>query len=1030
MLLPQLSVRRPVLATVINLIVLLVGLVAYTRLPVRQTPKIDSAVVSVQTFYPGANAAVIESQITKPIEDALAGIEGVDYITSDSQAESSNVNIVFNLDRDPDDAAADVRDRVNQAKEVLPFDAREPIVQKQEADAEPIIWLAFSSDRHSRVEVADIAWRQVKDRLQAIPGVAQARLFASRYAMRIWLEPERLAAFNLTPSDVEDALTRQNVEIPAGRIESREREFTVLAQTDLSTAEEFRSIILRDDSGYLVRLGDVARVELGAADERSLGRFNGKSAVPLGLVRQSTANPLDISTALKAALPEIARQLPEGMKVDLAYDSTVFIDASIRSVNHAVFEAIGLVALVIFLFLRSWRASLIPLVTIPVSLVGAFALMFAMGFSLNTLTLLAMVLAIGLVVDDAIVMLENIHRHIEEGKTPFEAALEGSKEIAFAIVAMTLTLAAVYVPIAFSTGATGKLFVEFALTLAGAVIVSGFTALTLSPMMCSKLLRHETSHGRFYELGERVLEATIRAYRRALAVALRHRALVVGGALGMGALMIVAFLAVPATRLASELAPKEDPGFVLTWAQGPEGATLEFMDRYATQIEGAYQQIPEISHYFMFVGWPSINNSISFPALKDWSERERSAEEVAGELFGRFSQIPGVMAFPQVPAALGGGFFGQDLEMVVQTTQSYERLAEIMQSLEARMNKDPHFINVRSELQINKPELRITVDRDKAAAVGADVTAVGRALETMMGGRQVTRFKRGSEQYDVVVQLDRADRATPDALTSIYVRGRDNQMVQLANVVTVEESIALPKLPHFNKLRSAQIGCSLAPGVSLADAIAQAEKLLREVAGESATYDLGGQSREFRRVSSSTLWLFALAMIFIFLVLAAQFESFIDPFVILLSVPLAIAGALLMLKVTGGSVNIYSKIGLITLVGLISKHGILIVEFANQLRERGASVFEAVTEAAALRLRPILMTTGAMVLGSVPLAIAQGAGAQARQDIGWVIVGGLLFGTVFTLFVVPAMYTVLARRSRGATKSGPDASLHRPLVKT
>jgi len=530
MQLPELCIRRPVFATVINLVIVLVGIVAYQRLPIRQTPKIDTPVVSVSTFYPGANAAVIESQITKPIEDALAGIEGVDFLTSNSRAESSNITVVFHLDRDPDSAASDVRDRVNQAKQFLPFDAREPIVAKQEADSQPIIWLSFNSDRHSQLEVADVARRQVKDRLQSIPGVAEARLFASLYAMRIWLDADRLAAVGLTPEDVETALRNQNVEIPAGRIESTTREFTVLAETDLSTPEEFAAVVLRDDPGYLVRLGDVARIELGPSDDRSLGRFNGKPAVPLGIVRMSTANPLEISAALKTELPRISAQLPEGMQVEIAYDSTVFIDASIKAVYESVLEAVLLVVLVIFLFLRSARATLIPLVTIPVSLIGACILMFALGFSINTLTLLAMVLAIGLVVDDAIVMLENVHRHIEMGKKPFDAAIDGAREIGFAIVAMTITLAAVYVPIAFSAGATGKLFVEFALTLAGAVIVSGVVALTLSPMMCSKLLGAHDGHGRFYETGERVLRVLTGRYQRLLDRALAMRGRMVGGA--------------------------------------------------------------------------------------------------------------------------------------------------------------------------------------------------------------------------------------------------------------------------------------------------------------------------------------------------------------------------------------------------------------------------------------------------------------------------------------------------------------------
>ena len=1014
MQLPELCIRRPVFATVINLVIVLVGIVAYQRLPIRQTPKIDTPVVSVSTFYPGANAAVIESQITKPIEDALAGIEGVDFLTSNSRAESSNITVVFHLDRDPDSAASDVRDRVNQAKQFLPFDAREPIVAKQEADSQPIIWLSFNSDRHSQLEVADVARRQVKDRLQSIPGVAEARLFASLYAMRIWLDADRLAAVGLTPEDVETALRNQNVEIPAGRIESTTREFTVLAETDLSTPEEFAAVVLRDDPGYLVRLGDVARIELGPSDDRSLGRFNGKPAVPLGIVRMSTANPLEISAALKTELPRISAQLPEGMQVEIAYDSTVFIDASIKAVYESVLEAVLLVVLVIFLFLRSARATLIPLVTIPVSLIGACILMFALGFSINTLTLLAMVLAIGLVVDDAIVMLENVHRHIEMGKKPFDAAIDGAREIGFAIVAMTITLAAVYVPIAFSAGATGKLFVEFALTLAGAVIVSGVVALTLSPMMCSKLLGAHDGHGRFYETGERVLRALTERYQRLLDRALAMRGRVVGGALALGVAAFVAFLVVPQTRLASELAPKEDPGFVFTFGMGPEGATLDYMDKYARMIEATYREVPEIDRFFLFVGWPSANNVMSFPRLKDWSERTRTSQDVANDLFGRFTQIPGIMAFPQVPAALGGGFNSRDFEMVVQTTESYERLAEIMAALTEKLRANPNFVQPRADFEMNKPELRVNVNRDKAAAVGADVAAVGRTLETLMGGRQVTRFKRGSEQYDVTVQLDKDARQTPDALTQVYVRGRDGQMVQLSNLLDVTESVAPRQLDHFNKLRSATIGAGLAPGFALGDAIAFADQSLKQVARDSATYELSGQSREFARVQSSTLFLFFLALAFIYLVLAAQFESFVDPVVILLSVPLALAGALLTLKLSGGSINVYSQIGLITLVGLISKHGILIVEFANQLRERGEPLLDAVREAAVLRLRPILMTTAAMVLGALPLALASGAGAEARQEIGWTIVGGLAIGTVFTLFVVPAFYVALAM-GRGRT---------------
>ena len=1007
MTLPQLSIRRPVLAIVVNLIIVLIGLICYQRLPVRQVPKIDTPVVTVATGYPGANAAVMESQITKPIEDAIAGIEGVDFITSTSRAEGSQVTVVFNLDRDPDDAASDVRDRVNQAREVLPQDAHEPIVQKQEADAQPIIWLAFNSSKHSQLEVADYAQRLVKDRLQAIPGVAQARVFAAQYAMRIWLNPDRMAAYSVTADDVEQALRRQNAEIPAGRIESQAREFTVLAQTDLATPAQFRDVILKDEGGYLVRLGDVARVELGPSDLRSIGRFNGKPAVPLGIIKQSTANPLDIAEGLRKALPLISAQMPEGMSVEMAYDSTIPIAASIKSVYETIVEALVLVALVIFLFLRTLRATLIPLVTIPVSLVGAFAIMYALGFSINTLTLLSMVLAIGLVVDDAIVVLENIHRHIENGMKPIDAALRGSKEIAFAVVAMTLTLAAVYLPIAFSAGRTGKLFTEFALTLAGAVIVSGFVALTLSPMMSSRLLRHKDNPGKFYELGERALNGLVDAYRRGLTVALRLRLVVIA----LAVLLAGGAWALWST-LPRELAPKEDPGFVLTFGMGPEGATLEFMDRYAKQIEQIYAGIPEIDRYFLFVGWPQITNTISFPGLKDWKDRKRSATEIQQELFGKFMAIPGIMAFPNVPPPLGGDFLGGDVQFVVLTTESFDELNSIVQKLQAEIAKNPKIQNPRSDLEMNKPELRININRDKSALVGADVTTVGRTLETLMGGRQVTRFKRGSEQYDVLMQVDRAGRSTPDALTDVYVRGTSGQVVQLANVLDVTESVAPRELNHFNKLRSATLSATLQPGYSLGEAIEYMGAALKRVAGDKATYDLSGQSREFRTAASAVGFLLVLALAFIYLVLAAQFESFIDPFVILLAVPLAAFGAFVALKLSGGTWNIYSQIGIVTLIGLIAKHGILIVEFANQRVEEGMDRLAAVIDSASLRLRPILMTTGAMVLGAIPLAMSSGAGAEARQEIGWVIVGGMTIGTVFTLFVVPAFYTLLARRHR------------------
>lgn len=1010
MVLSDISIRRPVFAWVINIVVVLIGIVAYTRLPVRLIPNVDTPVVTVNTSYPGASAQVIESQITQPIEDALSGVEGIEYISSVSREQSSQVTIRFRLDRDPDGAASDVRDRVGQARDFLPEEANEPIVQKQEADAQPIIWMAFSSDRHSKTELADLADRLVKDRVQTIPGVAQAQVFGVRYAMRVWLQPQRLAGFGLTPSDVEAALRAQNAEIPAGRVEGSAREFTVLSETDLRTPEQFGAIVLGESNGYLVRLRDVAKVELGSQEDRFRARFNGRDAVPLGVVKQAVANPLDISAALKAMIPEIQRTLPEGVQVNVAYDSTIFIEKSIEEVYATIAEAVLLVVIVIFLFLRSWRAVLIPLVTIPVSLIGAFALMYMFGFTINTLTLLAMVLAIGLVVDDAIVMLENIYRHVEEGMPPFEAALKGSKEIGFAIVAMTLTLAAVYVPLAFSTGRTGKLFVEFALTLAGAVLVSGFTALTLSPMMSSKLLKTNEQHGRFYLAGERVLRSLDNGYRRVLAGALRWKWIVVGAGVAVFAAAALLF-----TLLPKELAPQEDQGLVIGFGIAPEGSTVEYTDKYARQMENIFAKTPHVDRYFQIVGFPSITQTIGFVGLQDWSQRDMKSSDLQGMLFPQFMSIPGVMAFPVLPPPLGQEGFGQPVSFVVQTTGSWEELGATVGKLMAKMAQNPQLTNPDTDLKLDKPQLKIDVNRDKVASVGSNVAAVGRTLETMLGGRNVTRFKMGSEQYDVIVQVEDADRRTPGDLSNIYVRGGDGQMVQLSNLVDVQETVAAKELNHFNKLRSATISAGLAPGYSLGEALTWMEQALDEVAPE-AQYDLSGQSRELRESSDEFGLILILALGFIFLVLAAQFESWIDPLVILLSVPLAVFGAFLALKLTGGSWNIYSQIGIVTLIGLISKHGILIVEFANQLQEQGRAKFEAVVDASALRLRPILMTTGAMVLGAVPLAIASGAGAEARNQIGWVIVGGMAIGTFFTLFVVPVVYLLLARDHRKAAQ--------------
>ena len=1006
MTLPELSIKRPVFATVLSLVLVLVGLVAYERLSVREYPAIDPPVITVRTSYPGASAAIVETQVTKVLEDSLAGIEGIDFITSISRQESSQITVTFKLDRNPDYAAADVRDRVGRERGHLPEEIEEPIIQKVEADARPIMFLAFFSDRHSNLEITDYADRYVKDRLQTLAGVAEVGLYGEReYSMRIWLDPERLAAFQLTPQDVEAALRRQNVEVPSGRIESLQREFTVLAETDLRTPEQFNDLIVKEANGYLVRLADVGNAELGPLDERRVVRFNGKTAIALGIIKQATANPLEVSEEVNKVLPEITASLPEGMKVTSAHDASIFIAESINNVYRTIGEAIVLVVLIIFLFLRSARATLIPLVTIPVSLIGAFALMYAAGFSINTLTLLALVLAIGLVVDDAIVMLENIYRHIEEGMPPVKAALLGSREISFAVVAMTITLAAVYAPIGFMTGITGRLFTEFAWTLAGAVIVSGFVALTLSPMMCSKLLRHQSHHNLLYRIVERVLNGIAAGYRALLRGAFAVRPLVI--LLGLGVASASYFLFI---NLKGELAPIEDQGRIIINFRGPEGATIEYTDAYAKQLEDIALDVPEADRVFVIAGNPTVSQGRVILRVKPWNERERTQQQIGQSIAPQTTSVPGVMAFPSNAPSLGQHSRSKPVNFIIQTSRPYDELEKMLEGLLDKVSDYPGLIDVESDLRMNSPQLDVTVDREKAASLGVSIETLGRTLETMLGGRQVTRFKQGGEQYDVVVKIADIDRQNPEDMRRIYVRGTDGSMIPLSNLITIEETVAPKELNHFNQLRAATITAQLAPGYSLSDGLAFLQNAAREVLPSTAFVEYAGESREFREASASMYLVFLLALAFIYLVLAAQFESFTDPFIIMLTVPLSITGALLALWWSGGTLNIYSQVGLVTLIGLITKHGILIVEFANQLRGKGQQMREAVIEAASLRLRPILMTTGAMVLGAVPLAMASGAGAESRQDIGWVIVGGLLVGTLFTLFVIPVVYTYLSRR--------------------
>ena len=1015
MQLAETSIRRPVFATVLSLLILLIGAVSFNRLSLREYPKIDEPTVTVSVKYPGASAEVIESQVTKPLEDSIAGIDAVDVITSISRADQSQITVRFRLEKDADTAAAEVRDRTSRIRGRLPQAIEEPVIAKVEADAFPVIWLAFSSDTLTPLQLNDLINRVVKPRLQTVTGVADVRIYGERkYAMRVWLDADRMAGFKLTSQDVEDAIRRSNLELPAGRIESQQREFSVTSQTDLIKAAQFGDITIRNVNGFPVKIRDVAKVEEGTADDRSRVRLNGKFAISAGVIRQATANPLELSKGVRQMMPRLQQDLPGDVLIDVANDNSVFIDKSIKSVFKTILEAVILVALVIFLFLRTLRASIIPIVTIPVSLIGTFAMMALAGFTINTLTLLALVLAIGLVVDDAIVMLENIYRHIEEGLDPFSAAIKGAREIGFAIVAMSMTLVAVFAPLAFTPGRTGKLFSEFALALAGAVLVSGFVALTLSPMMSSLLLRHNPNPNLFDRFMEKVLTGLSSGYERLLTLVLRKaRWLVVSIMAGCGVGIVLVY-----PTMKQELSPLEDRGTILATITAPDGSTLDYTDKYAKALEKIGSAYPEFDRIFANLGNPTVaQGSVIYRAV-DWDQRKRTTLEIARELQAKYNGIPGINAFPITPPSLGQGFRERPVNFVIQTSDSYQNLNAVTRQMLDEIAKNPGFVATDVDLRLNKPELRIDIDRVKATELGVSVDVVAKAVETMLGGRAVTRYKRDAEQYDVIVQTQMSGRNTPDDIDNIYVRGRNDAVIPLSALVKVRESVSPRELNHFGQRRSVSITSNLSADYSLGEALKFLDETAVKVLKPGYTTELNGTSREFRNSQGALVIVFVLALFFIFLVLASQFESFIDPLVIMLSVPLSMFGALITLKLTGGTLNVYSQIGLITLVGLITKHGILIVEFTNKLREEGVSTFDAIVKASGQRLRPILMTTGAMVLGALPLALATGAGAESRIQIGWVIVGGMTFGTLLTVFVVPTMYSLFARQSvPGANKN-------------
>ncbi|MFO8046645.1 MAG: efflux RND transporter permease subunit [Halomonas sp.] len=1016
MRLSDLSVQRPVLATVLALLIVAFGLLAMQRLPLQEYPSIDPPVVSIDTRYPGASASVVETRITQLLEDRIAGVEGIELITSSSEDGRSRINIEFRLDMDIDAAANDIRDRISGALRNLPDEADPPEVQKADSSEEVVVWLALSGDDYSIPELTDYADRYLVDGFSVLPGVSRVRIGGgNEYAMRVWIDRNALAARNLTVSDVERALRAENVELPAGAIESSERQFIVRLPRSFNQPDDFdRLALTQGEDGYLVRLADVARVEVGSVEDRSVFRANGVPMVGLGILKQSTANVLEVSRGVQAELERIQPSLPEDMTLSLNYDASVFVAGAIKQVVLTLFIAMGLVVVVIFMFLGNVRTTLIPAVTVPVAIIGAFMALALMGFSINLLTLLALVLAIGLIVDDAIVVLENIHRRIHDfEETPLVAAFKGTRQIAFAVIATTLVLVAVFVPLAFLQGNVGRLFSEFALTMAAAVAISSVLALSLTPMMASKILKPSMNDSRIARAVQWQLELTQRLYRTLLTWVLKARLAVLA--------VFVALIAATvwlAGLLPSEYTPQEDRGSFIILVNGPEGATFDYIMDYMNEIEARLEPLREAGELERvlvraprgFGNIENFNNGFGIIGLSDWGTR-RDAWTIMDEIRGKLEGLPGVQAFPVMRQG-----FGQRISKPVEFVLgggTYEELAEWRDTLMAHIREDnPRLIGLDSDYRETQPQLRVDIDYERAASLGVTITEIGRTLEVLLGGRNVTRYLDNGQEYDVIVEGDRGSQSSPRALDNIQVRSsRTDELIPLASLVSFTDFAGASTLNRFNRIRSITLEANLADGYSLGEALAYLEATAAELLPARIQTDVAGASRDFERASGATAFLLILGALVVFLVLAAQFESFIHPFVIMLTVPLAMSGAMLGLFVTGQSLNIYSQVGLIMLIGLASKNGILIVEFANQLRDEGLAFHDALVDAAVTRLRPILMTAVTTMAGSIPLIISTGAGAESRMVIGTVILSGVAAATLFTLFVVPVAYDLLARHT-------------------
>ncbi|HLV76454.1 MAG TPA: efflux RND transporter permease subunit [Marinobacter sp.] len=1017
MVLSDVSIKRPVFATVLSLLILVFGLAALLGLPVREYPDIDPPIVSVATDYTGAAAEVVDTQITQIIEGAISGIEGIRSIESSSEQGESRTTIEFNTSRDIDIAANDVRDAVSRVLNRLPDEADPPVVRKADSDARPMMWVTLTSDVWDAAELSDFADRVLKDRLSVLDGVADVRIGGERrYAIRVWLDRERLAARDITVAEVERALRANNVELPAGSVDSSTRNFTVRAEGRLSTVEEFRNLVVRRDGNDLLRLGEVANVQMGVESDVGRMRAAGQTAIGMGVIRQSKANTVAVSDGVRAELEQIKETLPPEVSINESYDESIFIRASIKEVLVTMGMAVSLVILVIFLFLRSWRATLIPAVTIPIAVIGAFIGLGFLGFSINVLTLLAVILAIGLVVDDAIVVLENVQRRIDEGEPPLLAAYRGTRQVAFAVIATTLTLVAVFVPISFMGGNVGRLFAEFGFTLAAAVIFSSLVALSLTPMLCSKWLRpspDSTKTRGFWAVVESALGGLTRGYQRLLRFSLNQPGLILG--LGMAG-MVVAAVIYPG--LPQELAPIEDRGVVIMPASAPRGSTVEYTDHFVRQAEQqllTYLDEGSAERLLSIVGFrDEEDNAFMIMGLVPWEQRDVKQQAITSDIRQKLSEISGLRIAVINPPGLGQGGFNQPVEFVI-AGPDYETVQAWSEEIVERARENPNLINVDTDFELTRPELTVNIDRDRAADLDITVEDVGLTLQTMLASRQVTTYLDRGKEYDVVLQADDANRATPDDLEQIFLRPRDGgELIPLKALVTVDEIGANPDLRRIDRLPAVVISASLADGYDLGTALTYLNNLAVDNLPPEARVSYKGLSREFQESSAAIFVTFALAFVIVFLVLAAQFESWIHPLIIMLSVPLAVTGALIALAWSGISLNIYSQIGMVMLLGLMAKNGILMVEFANQLRDKGYEVRDAILEGATLRFRPVLMTTVSTVFGAVPLVIATGAGAESRAAIGVVILGGLIFATTLTLFIIPVLYNLLAGFAKSA----------------